>query len=194
MERYDGQSFQRIDRTGGDVVGSSGTITMSKFRVRRLAFDLRERMREELYRTFASLESREEVAAFCRDLFTPAEIVMFVRRLHTARLLIAGWTYKEIMKGLAIGNSTVKSVANRLYRDGKGFTLVQKRLKVILTEITEEIVREMDRLENPRGFEALKKKYSMYFWPDLLIEEAPKTLREMKAARRRKASLSTRRD
>ena len=167
---------------------------MSKFRVRRLAFDLRERMREELYRTFASLESREEVAAFCRDLFTPAEIVMFVRRLHTARLLIAGWTYKEIMKGLAIGNSTVKSVANRLYRDGKGFTLVQKRLKVILTEITEEIVREMDRLENPRGFEALKKKYSMYFWPDLLIEEAPKTLREMKAARRRKASLSTRRD
>jgi uncharacterized protein YerC len=162
---------------------------MSKFRVRRLAFDVRERLREEFYRVFASLESLDEIRAVCRDLFSPSEIIMFIRRLHIARLLIAGETYKAIMKTLAVGNSTVKTVAHRLSRRGRGFEIVDLRLDAILPEIAEEIRLEIERVENPQGMENLKRKYSMYYWPELLVRDAPKFVRNLKAARGRKKSL-----
>ena len=145
-------------------------------------------MKEEFCRIFASLESFEEVQALCRDLFTTSEIVMFVRRLRTARLLLAGQTYEEIMRGLGIGNSTVKAVAGKLSQRGEGFSAIQRRQEAIIGEIAEEVRLALEGMD-PYGMEAIKQKYSMYYWPELLGRDAQKMIRHFTAARKRKKSL-----
>ena len=85
---------------------------------------------QKLIAAFGTLTNTKEVAAFLRDLLTPAEIAEFSRRFQIASLL---WSttlpYLEIAKQVGTSTTTVTRVAQWLYKeDWQGYQKALTRL------------------------------------------------------------------
>jgi uncharacterized protein YerC len=75
------------------------------------------------------LDSKEQVRALFRDLYTHTEYKMFAKRFEIARRLLEGQTYDEIAENLKVTNHTIAAVSNILERDGVGLRIAHKKLK-----------------------------------------------------------------
>lgn len=119
----------------------------------------------EFIEALDSVKNSKEAASFIRDLLSEQEIVMFARRLQIANLLIAGETYENIRQALKVSFGTIARVQTWLNLYGDGYRAViekvRKKNKVI-------------RSNESAPWKSLKKKYPMYFWPQLLLEEIVK--------------------
>ncbi len=85
---------------------------------------------KELIKGLSRLESEKEIAAFLRDLLTPAEIEEFSRRFQIAKLL---WTttrsYSDIADLVRTSTTTVTRVSHWLYKEQwQGYAVVLERL------------------------------------------------------------------
>lgn len=69
----------------------------------------------------ASLQSGEEVAAFLRDLCTPAEIEAMADRWRVVPLLLDGVPYREIHQRTGVSVTTVGRVARTLEHGAGGY-------------------------------------------------------------------------
>jgi len=128
----------------------------------------------KLARSVALLHNPTEVASFLKDLLSEAEVLMLARRLQIAELLMDGATYDQIRSKLKVGPGTVARVQTWLELYGEGYRTVVSRLTKIEKISTEE----------KSSFTQLKRKYPMYFWPELLLKEIVKS-----ANKREKESL-----
>lgn len=117
----------------------------------------------KLAKSVALLRNPQEVAEFLKDLLSEDEVLMLARRLQIAELLIDGLTYQEISSRLKVGAGTIARIQTWLELYGDGYRTVVKR-----------VGRQKDQEQKAdpmEPFAQLKRKYPMYFWPELLLEE-----------------------
>lgn len=65
---------------------------------------------KNFWQAVALLRNEKEAERFFKDLLTPTEIKMFLKRLEIAKLLLEGKTYDFIKDELRVTNSTITNV------------------------------------------------------------------------------------
>lgn len=142
---------------------------MARFSLNTLPEQKRIQMIAEFYDAISSLKGREEVRSFFRDLLTPDEIAMLMRRIEVAILLQSGFTYEQIGSLLGVGRDTITNVQHSLHRHGNGYKIVVKRLlKLRKGKVKKE--RKQEKIGSS-GFEYLKNKYPLGFLLFNLVDE-----------------------
>ena len=133
------------------------TSSLSKKHQEELALDL--------INALVACESKSEAASFLQDLLTMKEMTTLSKRLRIAKLLIAGSTYEEIIETVHTSYSTIAKISAWLAERGDGF---RKTIEKMPTQ--KEAAREQFS-----QWDKLKRQYSLYFWPELLLEEVVKS-------------------
>lgn len=119
----------------------------------------------DLCRALSTLKSPEEVADALLDLLTPKEIETIAKRLQIAEYLVKKIDYDAIREELKVGYSTIARVNTWLNLSGKGYKLIFSRMKK-QTKTT-----SIEEKYDPLSWYNIKRRYSLYFWPQLLWEE-----------------------
>lgn len=135
-------------------------------RVEKLSKDKQEDLVFDLFNAIIEAKSLDEAALFLQDLLTKAEIKMLSKRLRIAKLLLDGMTYHDVGKELHVSYGTVAKISVWLSQRGEGFRAI---IKKIPSRRKEELGYEFSE------WSKLKKRYPMYFWPELLLDEIIKT-------------------
>lgn len=81
-----------------------------------------------LYDAFLSLKTREECAAFLRDLCTQAEIDAFAERFAIARLLAKDVSYRSAADETGASTTTVTRVSHWLHHGQGGYRRAISRI------------------------------------------------------------------
>jgi TrpR-related protein YerC/YecD len=110
----------------------------------------------------AEMKNVQEAANFLRDLLSFQEAEMIAKRLKIAELLIEGNTYEDIRKEVKSSYGTIARVQEWMKVSGDGFHLAIAKTK--RKDIKNE--KEYPTME----MNALKKKYPMYYWPEIVLE------------------------
>ena len=145
-------------------------------------YKLSKQEQEELFINFAkalaSIRNSLEAANFIKDLLSAGEVLMLARRLQIAELLMQGYTYQQIEKSIKVSNTTIAKVHHWLNLYGEGYRV-----------IVERNMTKPDKVDyGAMSFYNLKKKYPMYFWPEILLKEIVRTS-NIKQRRKLKAVL-----
>lgn len=122
------------------------------------------------------LENKEQVKNFLKDLLTHTEMRMLAKRIQIAKMLIEGYSYRDIRNYVKVTDETISKISNKLETAGEGLKMAVQHLQKIEKEIEKERMRITPNL---------KKKYPMYFLPEIVINEVGKGLK----ARRKKKSV-----
>ena len=151
---------------------------MAKFRLNNLPKEKRIQMIAEFYDTINSLKNREEVRLFFRDLLTPDEIAMLMRRVEVAALLLSGFTYQQIGNLLGVGSDKITNVQRSLIRHGEGYKISIKRL----LQLRKDRIKKTKKIEKTQrsAFKQLKKKYPLHFLLFNLVDEIGEFLSDEK--------------
>ena len=80
-----------------------------------------------LAKALASLERTDDVAAFLRDLCTPAELEAMADRWRVVPLLLQGLPYREIHDRTLVSVTTIGRVARTLEHGDGGYAAAVKR-------------------------------------------------------------------
>ncbi|MCA0394907.1 MAG: DNA-binding transcriptional regulator [Proteobacteria bacterium] len=80
-----------------------------------------------LAKALASLERTDDVAAFLRDLCTPAELEAMADRWRVVPLLLQGLPYREIHDRTLVSVTTIGRVARTLEHGAGGYAAAVKR-------------------------------------------------------------------
>lgn len=134
---------------------------MKKFST-KLSRKERDELLFEFFRNLGTMRGVEEAAKIFGDLVSRQELEMLAKRLKIATLLIEGKTYEEIKKQIKASEPTIARVSAWLQHSGEGFRLLYKRSQ-----------RQKDA--PPSQVPAIRKKYPLYYWPQLLIQELLET-------------------
>ncbi|MFA6184348.1 MAG: YerC/YecD family TrpR-related protein [Parcubacteria group bacterium] len=110
----------------------------------------------------SKIKKPEEIAGFLSDLLTVNEVKMISKRLKIAEMILDGFSYEEIKDELKVGDGTIARVREWLNISGEGY-----RKAVEITK-GKDIVKEDDYFK--RNFSNIKKKYPMYYWPEIVLE------------------------
>ena len=84
---------------------------------------------EDLFEAILSLEDRDEVERFVRDLCTLSELEAMAHRWEVAKLLDQGLPYQEIARRTGASTTTVTRVAHWLRYGEGGYGLALERRK-----------------------------------------------------------------
>ena len=94
-----------------------------------MAVSREQQKKEDLCRLLAQVSDPGDIEALLDDLCTLKEIENMAERLFTARLLMEGNTYSQIMAQADISSATLSRVS-RCVQHGKGYSrLIQVREK-----------------------------------------------------------------
>jgi len=118
----------------------------------------------DLCRALSVLQTPKEVADALTDLLSAKEVETIAKRLQIAAYLVEGKDYQTIRSLLKVGFSTIARVNTWLNLSGEGFKIMLSRKK------KPEKTDIEDRFD-PYSWHNIKRRYSMYFWPELLFEE-----------------------
>lgn len=80
----------------------------------------------ELFETILKLKNIEECEEFFNDLCTYKELDSMSQRITTAKMLLKGATYDEIIKETDISSATLSRVS-RCVKYGKGYKTILKK-------------------------------------------------------------------
>ncbi len=80
----------------------------------------------ELYEAILKLKTEDECAAFFEDLCTVKEIEAMNQRVKSAKMLLDGKTYTEIMANTEISSATLSRVS-KCVQYGTGYKTVLKK-------------------------------------------------------------------
>lgn len=134
-------------------------------RVEKLSKKDQESLVFDLVHAFVQAQSVNDAALFLQDLLTKSEMKILGKRLRIAKLLLAGMTYIQIEESLHVSHGTVAKIAAWLSERGDGFRKTIEKLP------KEEVSKKW---EDYSDWDRLKRRYSLYFWPELLLEEIVK--------------------
>lgn len=123
----------------------------------------------DLCRGLVVLNSVQEVADALTDLLSPKEVETIAKRLKIAEYLVQGKNYSFIRGVLKVGFSTIARVNTWLNLSGEGFKVMLSRKKNSPKELFEE-----ERFD-PYSWRNIKRRYSLNFWPLLVLEELMKS-------------------
>jgi len=143
-------------------------------RIEKLTKTEQESLVFDLVHALVQTQTVGEAALFVQDLLTKSEMKMLGKRLRIAKLLLSGMTYDEIQKNLHSSHTTVAKIAAWLAERGDGFRKIIEKLP---KEKQEE--KWFERSE----WDSFKRRYSLYFWPELLLEEIIKNANQKQKER-----------
>lgn len=133
--------------------------------MRRKVKELSDKERIEtldaLYTAASTVQGREAMKLFLRDLLTPSERIMLGRRILIARKLIGGTTYDEIARELKTGKDTVLKVSRWLDDQLPGYERVIASMEAEFKKRKERSVSK--KLYATSALYRLKKKYPLHF-------------------------------
>ena len=119
-----------------------------------------------------------EAAALMSDLFSEQEVGMIAKRLQIAQRLLEEVRYDDIQRELRVSSSTIARVNIWLQNSGDGFRKAYHANKKFDKET--ELVKRKRHLSE---YEMMKRRYGMYYWPELLLKDV---VRYMTNKQRRK--------
>ena len=132
---------------------------MDKYKnIRGLTVEQQQDLFVKFARCLGSIHNATEAANFIRDLFSEQEVCQFARRLQIADLLAQGLTYYEIRARMKVSMTTIAKVQLWLNTYGEGFRSVLKRTQV-----------EPSEADFKGSWRQHKRKFAMYYWPELLL-------------------------
>ncbi len=116
----------------------------------------------DLCEAVAQAKNSDEAAELLTDLLGRQELEMVARRLRVADMLLDDLTYNDIRKELKISTATIARVQVWLHESGEGYRKIIQRTKLI----------RKNRQKNEKVFQhsGLKKKYPIYFWPQIMLD------------------------
>ena len=85
-----------------------------------------QQKKEALYQLLAKTSEPGDIAALMEDMCTLKELENMAERLFTARLLMEGCTYNQIMAQADISSATLSRVS-RCVQQGKGYSKLLKQ-------------------------------------------------------------------
>ncbi len=153
------------------LLRSSGVYIMNKLylhkakRLEKLSRQEQEGLVLDLVNAIVEAKSVGDAALFLQDLLTKSEMRTLSKRLRIAKLLIQGMDYREIEINLHVSHSTIAKIAAWLSERGEGFRKIISNLPKQSSGSSRKEFSEWDRL---------KRRYPLYFWPELLLEEIVK--------------------
>ncbi len=121
-----------------------------------------------------------EVANILKDLLTEQEVEMVGKRLQIADMLMEGFGYSVIKKTLKTSDSTIARVHEWLKLAGNGFHLAKEKLEDYNRKEKQKMISEKS------SWSSMKKKYPMYFWPQIILEEIVKNSNKKQRTRIRR--------
>lgn len=131
-------------------------------RLEKLSKGEQESLVFDLVNALVAAQSVSDAALFLQDLLTQSEMKILGKRLRIAKLLIQGMTYEEIEKNLHVSHGTIAKIAVWLSEKGDGF-------RKIIQKLPKE--KDIKRWEDLSDWDKFKRQHSLYFWPELLLEE-----------------------
>lgn len=134
----------------------------------KLSHSEQQKLLIQLCRIIAKLNSPIEAAKFLKDILTAQEAEMLAKRLKVAERLMAGDTYAKISFDFKTSPSTIFRIHEWLKISGDGFRL--GLAKIEREKFNEEYLN--DDFNSP--WRDLKKKFPLYFWPQILLENVIK--------------------
>lgn len=85
-------------------------------------------MIEELYRELLKLETLEECEIFFEDLCTIKELESMSQRIQSAKMLLEGKTYNEVIEHTEISSATLSRVSKCIrYGNGGYKSIIEKK-------------------------------------------------------------------
>lgn len=96
---------------------------MAQVSKRFLQKKVEERILDLFWTSLSALSTKEEVALFLDDLFTPTEKLMLSKRLAIAFMLMKGYDYASINERLKVSDPTIWNVKISLVHRGKGYKM-----------------------------------------------------------------------
>ncbi len=138
----------------------------------KLSPNKRKELMVALCRAISTLNKPDEVAEFLLDFLSPKENETIAKRLRIAELLAKGWNYDSIRGEIGVGRATIARVNTWLNLSGAGFKIVLQRKKPEPKEPT------LEEKYDPYSWRNIKRRHSIYFWPELLLEELIKASNE----------------
>lgn len=161
---------------------------MAKYtKYQALPVDKKQKVLLELCYALAMVKSLSDVAKLLGDLLSEQEIQMIAKRLQIAKLLLNDKTYVEICDEIKVSQGTVARVNLWLQQAGEGFRMIMKKG---LGKKNTKIPAWKPPATAGQGWDSwahIKRRYPLYFWPQLLIEEIIRTANN----RQRKRLLET---
>ncbi len=140
-----------------------GKLYLAKTKkIEKLSRREQEELVFDLVNALVQAQTVSEAALFLQDLLTKSEMKMLAKRLRVAKLLLGGMTYKQIEENLHVGHSTVAKIAAWLAERGDGFRKIIEKLPKY---------KEEEKWFERSEWDSFKRRYSLYFWPELLLEE-----------------------
>src|SRR3989344_9427596 len=117
---------------------------------------------EEFWIMVASLETKDEVRNFFRDLLSETEALMLARRIRIAKLLLKGISYEDITKAIHASEGTIAQVHRWLQSGSGGYKVGLPRLEQILEKRMKTKEKEHEQMI-PYSFAWLKRRYPLHF-------------------------------
>lgn len=112
---------------------------------------------DTLYTAASAVKGREATKLFLRDLLTKSERIMLGRRIIIARMLINGFSHREIICKLGVGQDTIARVQKWLHDQMPGYEKAIEWLEKEFDKIQEK------KLYAQSALYRLKKKYPLHF-------------------------------
>ncbi len=110
------------------------------------------------------MKNPKEAAEFLRDLLSYQETEMVAKRLIIAEMILNGKSYEKIRGILKVSNGTIARVQEWIKISGEGYRRAIERSGRKKFGTTLPVEKYSD-------WNSIKKRYPMYFWPQLLLEE-----------------------
>jgi TrpR-related protein YerC/YecD len=126
----------------------------------------------------SEIKKPEEAASLLGDLLSLQEAEMIAKRLKIAELLLDGDSYNDIKEKIKVSYGTIARVQEWLKISGEGYRQAVKRTK----NKNIEIKNECPTID----LNVIKKRYPMYYWPEIVLENIIKT-----ASKRQKNKLKS---
>lgn len=117
---------------------------------------------EEFWTMVASLETKDEVRNFFRDLLSETEALMLARRIRIAKLLLKGISYEDITKAIHASEGTIAQVHRWLQSGFGGYKASIPHLEQILEKRGEARKKKREQAV-PYSFAWLKRRYPLHF-------------------------------
>ena len=95
---------------------------------KRINKNLEKRLYSLFYQVVADIHHPKEAEEFLKNLLSPIELEVMVKRLAIAYYLDKDRSYQEIKTNLAVSSATVSNIAEQIKRK-KGFQIALKKIR-----------------------------------------------------------------
>ena len=144
---------------------------LSKDEVRKIFY--------QLCLALSKLENPEQASKLLQDLLSLQEAEMIAKRLKIAELLLENMSYEDIRKALKVSPGTIARVQEWLKISGEGYREAVKNTRGKDIDLEKEYAVVDD-------WNSIKKRYPMYYWPEILLENIVKAANKKEKTRIRK--------